>query len=71
MHGCAGDAIEEVGVAAVQPNACERTYLGSTIQEVERVRGGTVCDGEEPPETRRRCTRCQYRNPSHGLGVAG
>ena len=71
LHSRAGDATEEVGVAAVQPNASKRTELGGAIQEAERARGGAVCDGAEPPETRRRWKRSHSRNPSHGLGVAG
>ena len=33
LHSRAGDATEEVAVAAVQPNATERTELGGAIQE--------------------------------------
>ena len=52
MHSRSRDVAEEVGVAAVQPNASKRTELGGAIQEAERARGGAVCDGAEPPETR-------------------
>jgi hypothetical protein len=38
MHDRTGDTAEEVGVAAVQTNARERTELGSAIQEAERAR---------------------------------
>mgnify|MGYP001005785409 FL=1 len=45
MHGHAGEAAEEVGVAAVQPNAHKRTELGDAIHEVER-RDGAHCPTE-------------------------
>ena len=71
MRGRAGDAKEEAGVSAVEPNTCGHTELRGTIQEAESALGGAVCDGEEPPETRRRWMRRRSQNPSHGIGTAG
>lgn len=62
-------AAEEFGVAAVQPMHASAPSYGGAIQEAQRAPGGTVGDGEEPPETRRRWTQRWSRNPSHGLGV--
>ena len=42
MHGRVGAAAEEVGVAAVQPDARERTQLGVAIQEAGRARWRAV-----------------------------
>ena len=42
MHGRVGAAAEEVGVAAVQPDAREQTQLGVAIQEAVRARGRAV-----------------------------
>ena len=63
-------AAEEFGVAVVQPTRASAPSYGSAIQEAQRAPGGTVGDGEEPPETRHRWTQHRSRNPSHGLGVA-
>ena len=59
MHGHAGEAAEEVGVAAVQPNAHKRTELGDAIQEVER-RDGARCPRQ----------RSHRRRPGDGHGAA-
>ena len=48
MHGRAGDAAEEVGVAAVQPNTVERTELGGGGE----ARGGAMHDEVVLLETR-------------------
>ena len=71
MHGRVGAAAEEVGVAAVQPDARERTQLGVAIQEAGRARERAVWNTAESSETRRRWRQHHSRNPGHRLRVAG